>query len=276
MLFDTHCHLNFKTFDNQHEDVVKRADDAGVKYIVVPGTSYESSKKAIDIARGFERVYAAVAIHPHHIFEIVENRNDPDGIKTNLDKIESLLDNPKVVAVGEAGIDRHMYRKTKYRDYKVEEEFISLQKTFLREQVKLAVKYGKSLILHNREAKKEFIELIAEYWDSKLEYRTVFHCCEPEPELLEFARAHKLFIGVDGDVAYTPEKQEFIRNVPLDILVLETDSPFLSPDRKFPNEPKNITIIARHVADIKGLTVNEVSKKTTENAKKLFKIEGNF
>ncbi len=272
MLFDTHCHLNFKTFDNEHVDVVKRAQDVGVNHIVVPGTSYETSKKAIDIARNFEKVYAAVAIHPHHIFEIVENKNDPNKIKANLDKIESLLNDPKVVAVGEAGIDRHMYRKTKYRDYKIEEEFMSLQKTFLREQIMLAVKYNKSLILHNREAKKEFVELISEYWDSKLEYRTVFHCCEPDMELLEFARSHKLFIGVDGDVAYTIEKQEFIKEVPLDMLVLETDSPFLSPDRKFPNEPKNIVVIAQHVADIKGATVDEVSKKTTENAKKLFSL----
>jgi TatD DNase family protein len=271
MLFDTHCHLNFKTFDNQHEAVVKRAQAAGVNEIVIPGTNYETSLKAVEIANAFENVYAAAAIHPHHIFEMIEKKDEIDQKKA-LNEIESLLTDPKVVAVGEVGLDRHMYKKTKYRDYKVEEEFVNTQKRFLEEQIVLAAKYKKSLILHNREAKNDFLGLLAGCWDKDLEYKTVFHCCEPDLELLEFALAHKVFIGVDGDVVYTPDKQEFIKKVPLDMLVLETDSPFLSPDRKFPNEPKNIAFIAKIIANIKSKTKEDIAKATTSNARRLFSI----
>ena len=116
------------------------------------------------------------------------------------------------------------------------------------------------------------MEILREMWDKKLERRTVFHCCEPDETLLEFTKDHKMFIGVDGDITYYEDKQQFIKEIPLDMLVLETDSPFLSPTKQFPNEPKNIPLIAEFVAKLKGISVDEVAKVTTENARKLFKI----
>lgn len=271
MLFDTHCHLNFKTFDDRTDDVVRRANAAGVSHIVVPGTDYPTSRKALDIATGTKNTYAAAGIHPHHIFEMMES-NDLSSRTSKLKQIEDLLKHDKVVAVGEVGMDRHMYRKTKYPDYKIEEEFVNLQKSFLKAQVLLAVKYGKSLILHNREAKTDFLEVLESNWDARLEKKTVFHCCEPDPELLKFAESHRIYIGVDGDVAYDKGKQDFIKEVPIEILVLETDSPFLSPERKFPNEPKNIVLIAEAIGNIKNIKPEKVAEYTTDNAKRLFSL----
>jgi TatD DNase family protein len=279
MFFDTHCHLNFKAFDGQVDEVVKAAKAVGVNQIIIPGTDIETSEKAIKIAEEQEGIYAAIGVHPHHVYEFLINpkrlsqrQESSLFLSQELKKIENLLSNKKVVAVGEVGLDRHIYDKTKYDDYKIDENFIELQKVFLKEQIKLAVKYEKSLILHNREAKKDMFEILNQVWDKKLEGRTVFHCCEPSKKLLEFAVDKKMFIGVDGDLIYYKEKQEFIKTVPLEILVLETDAPFLSPTRQFPNEPKNILLIAECVAKLKNISIEEVSKVTTENARKLFRI----
>src|SRR3989338_9748879 len=201
MFFDTHCHLNFQAFDGRVGEVINWAKQAGVNQIVIPGTDIPTSEKAIAIAEKYEGVYAAVGIPPHHVFEIFNGEKNllPSlSFKKELKKIENLLSNPKVVAIGEIGIDRHIYQKTKYPDYKIEEEFVELQKIFLKEQIKLAIKHKKSLILHNREAKKDMLGLLESVWDKKLEGRTVFHCCEPDFELLEFAKKHKMFIGIDG------------------------------------------------------------------------------
>ncbi|MFA6081311.1 MAG: TatD family hydrolase [Patescibacteria group bacterium] len=279
MFFDTHCHLNFGTFNGRVEEIVDRARQAGVDQIVIPGTDVPTSEKAVAIAEKFEGVFAAVGIHPHHVFEVFKARKQNflsqrgpflESEKNSISSLSKLLTNPKVVAIGEVGIDRHIYQKTKYPDYKIEEEFIELQKIFLKEQIKLAIKHNKSLILHSREAKNDMLGLLESVWDRKLEGRTVFHCCEPDSELLEFAKEHKMFVGVDGDVIYYKEKQEFIKNVQMEMLVLETDSPFLSPDRKFSNEPKNIKIIAEFIASLLNCSIDSLKKQTTENAKRLF------
>lgn len=308
MFFDTHCHLNFGAFDGRVERVISDAKKAGVNQIVIPGTDLPTSKKAIEIAEKYEGVYVAVGIHPHHIFDIYSQvkaqsqnflapvgtlpvGNGESQVAKNLDSslvmIEQLLSHPKVVAIGEVGIDRHIYQKTKYPDYKIAEEFVELQKFFLIEQIKLASKYKKSLILHNREAKKDIIEVLTNHQSLVTNHSSVFHCCEPDPELLEFAKQHKMLIGVDGDVTYSKSKQEFIKNVPLEMLVLETDSPFLTPrynqmqldatgcnrtQTRQKNEPKNIKIIAEFVAKLKKISVDEVAKQTTENARRLFRV----
>ncbi len=295
MLFDTHCHLNFKAFDGRVKEVINQANKSGVNNIVIPGTDVETSKKAIEIAEKNQGVYAAIGIHPHHVFKILKaqvsvfstaspqrgprrmsQKQKPsltsETAKNSVSSLSKLLSHPKVVAIGEVGIDRHIYQKTKYPDYKIKEEFVELQKIFLKEQIKLAIKYDKSLILHNREAKEDTLKVLREVWDKRLEGRSVFHCCEPDKTLLEFAQKHKMFIGVDGDITYYKEKQLFIRKVPLEMLVLETDSPFLSPTRQFPNEPQNIILIAEFVAKLKNIPIEKISEITTENARRLFKV----
>lgn len=277
-MFDTHCHLNFKAFKNNYDQVIRNANQVGVQGIVIPGTDVETSKKAVEIAEKYDGVYAAVGIHPHHACVGV-------GFPDPLLELEKLIAHPKVVAIGEVGLDKHEYRNTKYETYLVDDQFVKSQKEILIGQIKLAIKYEKSLILHNREAKKEMLEILSANWDKQFEEKTVFHCCEPDfvgigrdLSLLNFAIKHQMFIGVDGDVTYSKEKQEFVKKIPLEILVLETDSPYLLPEplrsqKLYPNKPENIVTIVDYVARLRDQGKELIQKVTTENAKKLFQIE---
>jgi len=283
-MFDTHCHLNFKAFKNSYDQVIKDAYKVGVKNIVIPGTDIETSQKAVEIAEKYNGIYATVGIHPHHA------NVGADFMSAHLQEIEKLITYPKVVAIGEVGLDKHEYQNTKYEKYVVDNQFINAQKALLTEQIKLAITYKKSLILHNREAKKEILEALIKPAVAKaLAGKAVFHCCEPDFELLNFAIKYHIYIGVDGDVTFNQEKQEFIKKVPLDLLVLETDSPYLLPrpprkpacwrggrsellrsKKAYPNKPENIKIIAKFIAQLCGQPVDLIKEKTTENAKKLF------
>lgn len=274
-MFDTHCHLNFKRYKKSLPEVIKNAHDSGISLIVIPGTDVKTSKRAVEIAEEIDWLYAAVGIHPHHVYNLL--KREDITVECELDQIESLLQSQQVVAVGEVGMDRHVYEETVYQEYNVSPEFITVQKQLLGLQIDLAVKHKKSLILHNREAKEDLLQLVKEKWNPHLEWRTVFHCCEPDLELLQFAREHHMFIGVDGDVTYDREKQRFIEKVPLEMLVIETDSPYILPepllsDKKYPNEPKNIVYTVDKVASLKGISKEEIIQATTENGKRLFEL----
>ena len=294
-MFDTHCHLNFHSFKNNVDDVIKRARDVGVSYITIPSTDVNTSIDAVEIAQNNKDIYSAVGIHPHHIFKYQiphprhpRENGDPDSgfpigvgndvfsfLNSELKEIENLAVNKKVVAIGEIGLDRHYYSKTKYSDYQINEEFLSLQKDFFIKQIEIAAEFKKSLILHNREANDEFLETFDKSWREEFKERTVFHCCEPKKKLLDYAISKKIFIGVDGDVTYNKQKEEFVKQIPMELLVLETDSPFLTPEPirstvKFPNEPKNIQVITEFIAKKKEIDLEELKKITFENSKKLF------
>ena len=289
-MFDTHCHLNFKAFAGKVDQVINRARDAGVDYFVVPGTDVKTSEKAIEIAEKFTNVYAAVGVHPHHVYKLYSNvilgsesdsRIDSGQARmTNaLNEIEKLLSHPKVIAVGEVGLDRHVYKNTKYKNYDVYPEFIEEQKLFFLEQMKLAYKYKKALIIHNRGAKEELLKILTTNYSRPATVSTVFHCCEPDfvetghaLSLLDFAKKYRIYIGIDGDVTYWKEKQDFVREIPLDLLVLETDSPLLLPkplrsQKKFPNEPKNLKIISAFIANIKAISEEKLAHITEEKAR---------
>lgn len=274
-MFDTHCHLNFSRFKKNVTDVIERARVVGVTHMTVPGTDIATSKKAIEVSQTSENIYAAVGIHPHHVYEMHLNTLNVDD---HLREIEQLISDKKVVAVGEVGIDRHVYENTKYKEYNIDEKFVDLQKILFKELVLLAIKYNKSLIVHNREAKGDVLKILDTVWDSSLEKKSVFHCCEPDEELLAFAKNHNMFIGVDGDLTYWQEKQEHIKKVPIEMLVLETDSPFLLPEplrtqRLYPNEPKNIPLIAEKIAELKNISVDDVKKQTFINSLRLFSLD---
>lgn len=273
-MFDTHCHLNFKRFGPGVREVVERARRSGVRQILIPGTDVATSQKAVEIARDFSGIYAAAGIHPHHLFELYTAGRTQD-IPVQLKEIGALLDEAAVLAVGEVGIDRHDYQVTKYQSYTVTHEFVLLQKQALVSQLQLAITKGKSLILHNREAKQDLMEVMKFAWSAALAGRTVFHCCEPDHDLLAFAKANQIMIGVDGDVTYDRAKQEFVEKVPLELLVLETDAPYLLPEplrsqKKFPNEPAYLTYTAELVAKLKRVAPEKVMTRTTANARFLF------
>lgn len=273
-MFDTHCHLNFKRFKNNVKDVVDRAKKAGITGIIVPGTDLYTSKVSVELSNQYEGLYSAVGIHPHHVQEF-RIKNLESRMIEEIKMIEKLLNHPKVVAVGEVGLDTFQYTNTKYQQYTVDKEFIEAQKQLLIEQIKLALEYNKSLILHNREAKTELLPLLEKHWDKKLEGRTVFHCCEPDLELLEFAQKHGIFVGVDGDVTYVKEKAEFVKKAPLEMLVVETDSPYLLPEplrtkKEYPNEPKNIPIIIEYITQLKGVNIEQLKGTIVQNTNQLF------
>lgn len=277
-MIDTHAHLNFKAFTSNLDEIIEQFHSVGVTSAIVPGTDNKTSVRAVEIAQNYSGIYAAVGIHPHHVFEEMRKAKEKINFAHRLSIIIALLTKSRVVAVGEIGLDRHIYKNTKYSHYQINEEFMQVQKEFFSRQLQLALDFGKSVIIHNRETEDEILEILTKKWDPFLEGRVVFHCCEPSRTLLQFAVKNKIFIGVDGDVTYNLQKQKFIQYVPPELLVLETDSPFLLPEparteKKFPNTPKNLPTIARFVALIRGETEIDFVKQVNENAARLFQIE---
>lgn len=269
-MIDTHTHIQFKIFDQNRDQVIEDAKSAGVEKIIAVGTDLESSKKAVELAQIYPDVFASVGIHPHHMFGYQKSEAGSQNI---IEEIEKLLYHPKVVAIGETGMDKHDYPNTKYKDYKIHADFLALQKELFGGQIKLAIKYQKSLIIHNRQAVEETLEILEKNWDKFLEGWSVFHCCEPDKKLLDFAKEYGIFIGIDGDVTYDSAKQKFIKHVPLELLVLETDSPFLAPKSiEFPNTPANLKLVASKIAEIKKVEQKEIEKITFENSQRLFSL----
>lgn len=282
-MFDTHCHINFKAFRKNVDEIIQSSFDAGVTTLLIPGTDVATSQRAIDIARQHKGLYVAAGIHPHHVFELYIKTKDlqleetQTHISQELQAIEAMLADTRVVAVGEIGLDRHMYIKTKYAEYEVTEEFLALQKAIMLQQLDLARTHQKAVVVHNREAAADLLELLTDNWDSTLNGKMVFHCCEPDMNLLEFAKSRQIYIGVDGDITYSDDKVSFIRQVPDELLVLETDAPYLLPEplrqqKQYPNRPSNIPLIADRVAAIRGTTAEQLGVLTQDNGKRLFGI----
>lgn len=278
-LFDTHTHLQFKAFEGKVDEIIKSAKDAGVEKMIVVGTNLETSKKAITLAEKYDGLYAAIGIHPHHIFPYTSLRGDE--VDAAISQLEYLISHPKVVAIGETGLDRHIYEKTYYKNYEITEEFINLQKQFFIAQINLAIKHQKTLIIHNRQAVPDLLEILEKNWNRFLQHRSVFHCCEPDQRILDFALKHKIFIGIDGDITYEKQKQEFIKKVPLELLVLETDSPYFIPEplrhsragrNPTINEPKNLRIIEEFLTILTKQPIGIVRKMSSQNSSVLFRI----
>jgi len=277
-MFDTHAHLNFKRFKKDVDTIIAHMfAEGGFVGVVIPGTDLQSSKRAVELAEKYDGVYAAVGVHPHHNYDFFTGTS-----RKLIDDIEELLSSSKkIVAIGEIGLDRHTYEDTKYENYHVDEAFIQSQREIFIMQLELAKKHKLSVIVHNREAIRDLMDALTEAWDPYFEGRMVFHCCEPKQELLDFAIKHNIFIGIDGDITYTTEealqKREFIKKVPRELLVLETDSPFLLPEplrseKKYPNTPLNLHLIAEYVAKCRGESTEELIKRTTANAQRLFQL----
>ena len=283
-LFDTHCHLNFKAFKKTVDDVIASSQSQGVAYFVIPGTDVKTSERAKEIAYNHKDIYYSAGIHPHHVFDLhvrmKEHRGDNANeiIDSELDHIQQLISDERCVAVGEMGIDRHMYIQTKYGSYEVTDSFVELQKDILKRQLLLAINHKKAGILHNREATPDLLEVVKGLFQRSMERRIVFHCCEPSQDILYFAQEARLFIGVDGDITFSDEKKSFIAQVPLEMLVLETDAPYLLPEplkseRRYPNTPANLPLIAKAVAEVKDIPYEEVIQVTTQNGLELFSIQ---
>lgn len=279
MFFDTHCHLNFQAFIGGERKILQRARDVGVGHILIPGTDRITSQIAVDIADRLTDCYAAVGIHPHHLYPYIGRF---EALEKDIYFIEQLLTHPTVVAIGEIGLDRHTYRVSKYGpDIAISDEYIEMQIRALEMQIHLAIRHDKSVVIHNRETTSELLHFFTHSLTKdallRLQDRLVIHCCEPDQRLLDLAVSRRFFIGVDGDITYDAKKQDFIRTVPLSHLVLETDSPYILPEplrsqKKYPNVPANIPLIAQAVAEVKAIDLDEVASVTTANAHRLYHL----
>jgi len=267
MLIDTHAHLDFPEFSKEEKEIIERAKKAGVKKIINVGSSLKRSKKSIYLSEKYPEIYAAVGIHPQE----AENIKKPE---IAINSLEKMAKNPKVVAIGECGLDFYLINKKKISK-KIAEKIKKKQKEIFLEQINLAKKLKKPIIIHCREAFKEMIQLIKPLIKKNFP-GGVFHCFSGDKNFLNKIIKMNFYIGFCGNLTFEKSEKiwEIAKIAPLEKILLETDSPFLSPCpyRGLRNEPKNVKIIADFLAKIRGNTPKEISQKTTQNAKNLFKI----
>ena len=253
---DSHCHLNDEAFQIDLSEVMERAFNADVKAILVIGYDIESSKKAVEIASMHEGVFAAVGIHPENF----------EGLDFSaLDEIEKLASNQKIIAIGEIGLDYHWYK---------EEEHRTRQKEWFVRQIKMANKLGLPASIHARECSGDMYQILKE---NPIEKSAVLHCYSGSKEmLLEFAKLGYYF-GFDGPVTFknSIEPKECVKVCPIDRILTETDSPYLTPApyRGKRNEPSYIPFIADYAAQIKGLSKEEFSEAVWNNFERLFHVK---
>lgn len=260
MLVDTHCHLPSPHEQKELASILKKSQDAGVKKIINIGTSIEESLKAIEVADHYQHVYASVGIYPNK-----ERNVDLETLENKLKKL--VLSSKKVVAIGECGMDI-----TRCQNQRPIEE----QKKLFQLHIKLACKYHLPLIIHNRKASTEILESLQLFKDQAT---GVFHCFVGSKHSLKQVLGLGFYIGVAGLITYDQGLQEVIKTVPLNRILVETDSPYLMPEpirskRRWPNEPKNVKIIVEKIAKIRGDSFVFIAGQTTKNAKKLFCLQG--
>ena len=273
MLIDTHAHLNFSAYKDDAGEVISRSLENGVWMINV-GSQYTTSKRAVETAQKHrEGVYAAVGLHPIHLETgLVKIKEDPDEVqfrtkeeKFDYEKYRELAKSPKVVAVGEVGFDYYWKPKTKRRLA----EFKQKQKEVLLNQIKLAQEVNLPLIFHCRMAHDDLIGTIEEAGE---EVRGVVHCFTGTPEQAKKYLDMGLYLGFNG-IIFKLNLNEIIKKTPLEKILIETDCPYLTPPQiEGRNEPLYVKYVAEKIAEIKGLSFKEISKITTQNAKRLFKI----
>ncbi|MBQ6372762.1 MAG: TatD family hydrolase [Oscillospiraceae bacterium] len=252
MFTDTHAHYDDEAFDADRDELLAALPSKGIDRVIVPGCSISGSRAALALAERFPYVFAACGIHPEDL---------PDDRNTVLAELEKLVDHPKCVAVGEIGLDY-------YWDKSRKEE----QKDLFRKQLSLAVDADLPVIIHDREAHADSFDIVSEYRP----LRGVFHCYSGSAEMAAELLKMGWYLGFDGPVTYKNARKviEVIEICPPERILLETDSPYLSPApvRGRRNDSSNLGFIAEKIAEIKGLKLEELAGQTSENACRLFGI----
>ncbi len=250
-LIDSHCHLNDPAFDKDIEEVIKRSRDNGVEYCVVIGYDVKSSKKAIEMAEKYNCVYATIGIHPE------ESKNAGDR---ELAEIEKLTEHPKVVGIGEIGLDYyHIFSP------------IEKQKEIFIKQLKLARKLNLPVVIHSREAEPDTFEIVKEY---AKDIKGVMHCFSGTLKMAKLYTGLKFYISISGVITFRKAEtlKEVVKGIKIKDILIETDAPYLTPHpyRGKRNEPSYLPYIADAVAKIKGLPLEEVALHTSHNTRNLF------
>ena len=255
--FDSHSHLNDEKFDEDRDKVIKEIYESGTTNFVTAGYSVESSKKAIEIANNYDFIYATAGVSPNDIPQTEEE------LWKQLTEIKDLAkNNKKVLAIGEIGLDYYWNTDNK-----------EIQKKAFIEQIKIANELDLPIVIHTRDAVMDTIKVLKE---NEVKNRGVFHCCPQNRELIKEGLKLGFYISFAGPITFKNSKNadEMINLVPNDRILIETDSPYLSPEpvRGTRNIPSNVKFVAQKIASSKGLSLEEVEKMTVENTKRILKI----
>ena len=253
MLVDTHAHLQWASFNKDRETVISRARKVGVENIVNIGFDADGSREAIELAEKHEGVYATVGIHPHCASQLNQNL---------LDKLRKLSENPKVVAIGEIGLD--YYRNLSPRE---------AQKKAFKAQLTLAEELGLPVVIHDREAHTDTLQILSKF---KGKTKGVMHCFSGSREMAEQCVELGFYISFAGPVTFHNSRKlhEVAEWTDLNKILLETDSPWLAPQNKRGrrNEPAFLPFIAKKIAELKGISADDLAVATTKNAKDIFQL----
>lgn len=255
MLIDTHAHIDMEDFEPDFEQMLARAAQNGVEKIIIPAVEPSTFERVIKTAQKHENLYAATGVHPSDAKTF-----SPDA----LEKMEEMIKQPKVIAVGEIGLD-----------YYWDKSFNDLQKDVFSAQIEFAKKHKKPIIVHDREAHGDTLEILK--MTNAHETGVIMHCFSGSPEFALECVKEGFYIALGGVVTFKNAKKmkEVAKVVPLEKLLVETDSPYLTPEpyRGKRNEPAYVKYAAQEIANIRGISFEELAKATTENAMRVFRFD---
>lgn len=254
MLIDTHTHINAEQFNEDVEETIERARAAGVSPMLVVGFDNPTITRAIELAETYEDIYAIVGWHPVDAVDCTE---------ADLARIETLMDHPKVMALGEIGLDYHWDKSPK-----------DIQQRVFRQQIAIAKRTNMPIVIHNREATADVLDILEQ--EHAEEVGGVFHSYSMSVELLERCLRLNFYISLGGPVTFKNAKvpKAVAQQVPLDRLLVETDCPYLTPTpfRGKRNEPAYVTYVAEEIASLRDMSYDALAEATTANAKRLFRL----
>lgn len=252
MFFDTHAHYDDNAFDPDRDELLSAMTASSVDFIIDPGCDISSSLKALQLSETYPFIYAAVGIHPEELSDFSEE---------NLLELRRLALHPRCVAIGEIGLE-----------YYWDTEHKAEQKELFRRQIEIALDLDKPVIIHDREAHADCFDIICDYPS----LRGVFHCYSGSPEMAQELLKRGWYLGFDGPVTYKNARKtpDVVKICPMDRILLETDSPYLSPVpmRGKRNDSTNLVYIAAKIAELKKCSVEEIAAASLANGKKLFGI----
>lgn len=261
--FDSHSHYNDEKFKDDLDEIIKATFEEGVAKFMCIGYNIESSKRAIEIAEKYENIYASCGISPNDIDFLEENVIEENIIDEKINEIEILAKNNKIVAIGEIGLDYYWEKDERKRN---------IQKEVFIKQIEIANRLDLPIIIHTRDAYLDTIKILKEY---KCNNTGIFHCCPLNVELIKDGLELGYYISFSGVITFKNAKPELsVDTVPLDRILIETDSPYLTPEpyRGQRNDSRKVIEVARKIASIKNKTLEEISEITYQNAKKVYKL----
>lgn len=254
MLIDSHVHLDDRRYDKDRDRIIKSLKNDGIELVLNIGADLQTSIASVSLAEKYDNVYAVVGVHPHSAKEVDDS---------TLEILKSFASRDKVVAIGEIGLDFHYDNSPR-----------DVQRKWFRKQLELAKEVDLPVVIHSRDATQETFDIIKEAQDGKL--RGVLHCYSDSVEIaLEYIKLG-FYISLGGPVTFNNAKvpKEVAKAVPLDKLLIETDSPYLTPtpNRGKRNEPAYVRFVAAEIAELRGISFDDLVKATNKNTKELFGI----